>query len=123
MGRPLAAAVTRYMGRVLPARKVLWGFADATFPSIFPPERNGRPRRGLQEMTHISTQKMPSEDVLRAKLDMLRQEHRDLDEAIRALEDRQTSDALTIRRLKKQKLGLKDQITLLEDQITPDIIA
>jgi hypothetical protein len=60
---------------------------------------------------------------LRVKLEVLRCEHRDLDDAIRALEDRGTGDQLTIRRLKKQKLVLKDKIAAVEDQITPDIIA
>jgi hypothetical protein len=63
---------------------------------------------------------MAQDDVLRVKLQVLRREHRDLDEAIAALQER---DMLTLRRLKKQKLHLKDQITQLEDQVTPDIIA
>ncbi len=54
---------------------------------------------------------------------MLRAEHRDLDERIVRLEAEQSSDQVTIKRLKKQKLLLKDRITSLEDQITPDIIA
>lgn len=66
---------------------------------------------------------MAQDDVLRVKLQVLRREHRDLDEAIEALQDRASADMLTLRRLKKQKLHLKDQITLLEDQVTPDIIA
>lgn len=66
---------------------------------------------------------MSHEEVLRVKLQKLRDEHRDLDEAIEALEARRTADQLTLRRLKKQKLGLKDRIALLEDQLTPDIIA
>ena len=70
---------------------------------------------------HSST--MDSEDILRVKLGLLRQEHRDLDEAIRALQDRATADPLTMQRLKKQKLGLKDRIAKIESQLTPDIIA
>ena len=66
---------------------------------------------------------MMSDEVLRVKLAVLRREHRDLDEAIRALEDSGRGDPLTIRRLKKQKLQLKDRIALLEDRLTPDIIA
>jgi len=66
---------------------------------------------------------MEAEDVLRLKLEQLRREHRDLDEAIHALQSRGTADQLTLRRLKKQKLGLKDRIALLEDRLTPDIIA
>ncbi|MDJ1009010.1 MAG: DUF465 domain-containing protein [Paracoccaceae bacterium] len=76
------------------------------------------------EGPHISPAvEMDAEDVLRARLEGLRREHRDLDEAIGALEARGTGDPLTIRRLKKQKLGLKDQIRILEDRLTPDIIA
>lgn len=66
---------------------------------------------------------MAAEEVLRVKLEALRREHRDLDEAISALEAKGTGDPLTIRRLKKQKLGLKDRIQALEDRLTPDIIA
>lgn len=66
---------------------------------------------------------MQREEVLRIKLELLRQEHRDLDEAIHALHGRGTTDALTLQRLKRQKLALKDQIAQIEDQITPDIIA
>lgn len=74
-------------------------------------------------MTKQPPEKMAREDVLRVKLAALQAEHRDLDDAIRALEDKGTGDMFTIRRLKKQKLGLKDRIARLEDQITPDIIA
>ena len=66
---------------------------------------------------------MSPEEVLRVKLKVLRREHRDLDEAITALQERATADQLTVKRLKKQKLGLKDRIQALEDQLTPDIIA
>lgn len=62
-------------------------------------------------------------DILRVKLEILRREHRDLDEAIDALHARGPLDILTIQRLKKQKLALKDQITHIEDRILPDIIA
>jgi hypothetical protein len=60
---------------------------------------------------------------LRHKLAQLRQEHRDLDEAIIALEALAERDQLRLTRLKKRKLGLKDEITRLEDQLLPDIIA
>lgn len=66
---------------------------------------------------------MKSEEVLRVELEVFRRQHRDLDEAIRALVERGTSDQLTIQRLKKQKLRLKDKIALIEDLLTPDIIA
>jgi hypothetical protein len=57
------------------------------------------------------------------KLAQLRQEHRDLDEAIQALTASGPFDQLQLTRLKKKKLMLRDQITKLEDQIVPDIIA
>jgi hypothetical protein len=66
---------------------------------------------------------MMTEEVLRVKLEALRREHRDLDEAIHALEEKGTADQLTLRRLKKQKLVLKDRIALIEDRLLPDIIA
>ncbi|MCB1330516.1 MAG: DUF465 domain-containing protein [Maritimibacter sp.] len=66
---------------------------------------------------------MQSDEVLRIELEVLRQEHRDLDAAIAALADRAAADQLTITRLKKQKLVLKDKIARIEDKLTPDIIA
>jgi hypothetical protein len=53
----------------------------------------------------------------------LRQEHRDLDEAIQALIASGPFDQLQLTRLKKRKLFLRDQIAKLEDEIVPDIIA
>lgn len=66
---------------------------------------------------------MKTDEVLRVELEVFRREHSDLDQAIRALEEKRTADQLTIRRLKKQKLQLKDMIALIEDRLTPDIIA
>ncbi|WP_239031753.1 YdcH family protein [Paroceanicella profunda] len=66
---------------------------------------------------------MSREDILRIRLDMLRREHRDLDQAIAALDMEARADILTIRRLKKRKLLLKDEISRIEDTLTPDIIA
>lgn len=63
------------------------------------------------------------EHALQRKLNRLKQEHRDLDSAIRALDLTGKADQLQLTRLKKQKLGLKDQIAQLEDQLFPDIIA
>ena len=56
------------------------------------------------------------ERELRATLMRLQQEHRDLDAAIGA-------HSLQVQRLKKRKLFLRDRITFIEDQLTPDIIA
>ena len=60
---------------------------------------------------------------LKAQLDRLRQEHRDLDAAIEALQTVPGADAIQVQRLKKRRLGLRDRITFIEDQLTPDIIA
>ncbi len=67
---------------------------------------------------------MDETEVLRVELQVLKREHRELDEAIRALEAASgVPDVLTIRRKKKEKLVLKDRIRLLEDRLLPDIIA
>ena len=66
---------------------------------------------------------MKNDEVLRIELEVFRREHRDLDEAIRALNERGTADQLTLQRLKKRKLLLKDRIALIEDRLTPDFIA
>jgi hypothetical protein len=68
----------------------------------------------------------PSEDsdiAIERRLADLREEHKDLDDAIQALEERYQPDMLQIARLKKKKLVLKDEIIRLEDQLMPDIIA
>ncbi|MGN6748505.1 MAG: YdcH family protein [Xanthobacteraceae bacterium] len=63
------------------------------------------------------------EHELRAELARLQQEHRDLDAAIAALQESPGSDLIQVQRLKKRKLLLRDRITFIEDQLTPDIIA
>ena len=60
---------------------------------------------------------------IRARLVELRQQHQDLDAAVAALESQSMPNQLQIARFKKQKLILRDQITKLENQLTPDIIA
>jgi hypothetical protein len=64
-----------------------------------------------------------TEEEMRKRLATLRIEHRDLDAAIAALSAADTSDQLQIARLKKRKLRLRDQISIFEDYLTPDIIA
>ncbi|MGD9783401.1 MAG: YdcH family protein [Hyphomicrobiaceae bacterium] len=63
------------------------------------------------------------EDELREQLAGLRAEHRKLDDEIIEMEGSGSADQLHIKRLKKKKLVLKDQITRIEDQLLPDIIA
>ncbi|MCA1956123.1 DUF465 domain-containing protein [Zymomonas sp.] len=62
-------------------------------------------------------------DAIREQLNLLRQEHRDLDIAIEALALNNPVEQLRLARMKKRKLRLKDEITLLEDGLVPDIIA
>ena len=62
--------------------------------------------------------------TLVALIERLREEHRDLDAAIEALSGAgQAADRLQLQRLKKRKLLLRDKLVLIEDQLTPDIIA
>ena len=66
----------------------------------------------------------PAEEArIRSQIAALREEHQDLDDAVRALESLPMPDQLQIARLKKKKLTLRDQIAKLEDKLTPDIIA
>jgi hypothetical protein len=67
-------------------------------------------------------QRLPDHE-LREMLSRLKAEHRDLDADIVALEASLKTDQLSIKRLKKRKLALKDRITAVEDQLLPDIIA
>src|SRR6188508_641141 len=85
-------------------------------PRYFPRPKEAARSRG---------QPMESEEIreLRATLLRLKQEHRDLDSAINALEESGRADALQLKRLKKKKLYLKDEIARIEDQLLPDIIA
>ena len=62
-------------------------------------------------------------DALRKRLEDLRSEHRDLDDVIARVVEQAPFDQLRVQRLKKRKLVLRDRITFIEDQLTPDIIA
>ena len=61
--------------------------------------------------------------ALEAELARLKQEHRDLDAAIEALETSVAGDQLQVQRLKKRKLVLRDRFSFIEDELTPDIFA
>ncbi|HMM13099.1 MAG: DUF465 domain-containing protein [Parvibaculum sp.] len=63
------------------------------------------------------------EQELRQRLAQLKEEHRDLDSAILALEGSPLPDHLQIKRLKKRKLYLRDRIHEIDDLLFPDIIA
>lgn len=66
---------------------------------------------------------MDEQDVIRRKIETLKIEHRDLDDAIARIAETPPFDQIQIQRLKKRKLMLKDQITRLESKLLPDIIA
>jgi hypothetical protein len=61
--------------------------------------------------------------TLERELQVLMQEHRDLDAAIFALENSDVKEQLQIQRLKKRKLGLKDRIVNISGKLRPDILA
>ncbi len=81
------------------------------------PHESGRPTLSDTSITG------DNDNALRAELERLRQEHRDLDDAIAAMDETGKGDPLRKQRLKKRKLLLKDRIVTLEDRLTPDIIA
>jgi hypothetical protein len=62
-------------------------------------------------------------NALRLRIEQLYLEHRDLDDVITRLVETTPHDQLQVQRLKKRKLYVKDQITALEGQLTPDIPA
>ena len=62
-------------------------------------------------------------EAVKTRLEQLRSEHRDLDDAIARISEAAPFDTLQVQRLKKRKLVLKDLITKLESQLVPDIIA
>ena len=74
-------------------------------------------------MINPSDPALENDEVLQIQLKVIKSEHRDLDDAISALVEKGTADQLTLQRLKKKKLALKDKISRLEDRLTPDIIA
>jgi hypothetical protein len=112
VGHPRKSAHKAAFGK-LPAETFTLGLG---FPIFCP-----KGRKRVAPMNAPS--ELSFEEMLRIKLEVLRREHRDLDQAIHALEETGRPDQLTLRRLKKQKLALKDQIVKIADQLIPDIIA
>jgi len=66
---------------------------------------------------------MLSHEELSARLQSLRQKHCDIDSMIRRVESLHSLDQLGIKRLKKRKLLIRDEISRIEDTLFPDIIA
>jgi hypothetical protein len=90
---------------------------NAIITTAFAPVSSSRAQRPAVAMTK------DEERELREQLARLQQEHRDLDAAIAALASSPASDLIQVQRLKKRKLVLRDKIRVIEDQLTPDIIA
>ena len=65
----------------------------------------------------------PKDIEMRSRLDDLKVEHHDLDDVITSILHQGPNDLLQVTRLKKRKLLLKDEITKIEDELLPDIIA
>jgi hypothetical protein len=65
----------------------------------------------------------PERVALQQRIVELKMEHRDLDTAIDRLAAVAAHDELQLRRLKRRKLLLKDQIARLEREIDPDVLA
>jgi hypothetical protein len=71
----------------------------------------------------MPTATLESAEEIKRRISELNVEHRDLDRAIEALEENPLYDELQLKRLKKRKLMLKDQIFMLQRQLVPDIPA
>jgi len=65
----------------------------------------------------------PDQETLRLQLETLTLEHRDLDDLISDLQAQPYVDQLRLRRLKKRKLALKDQIEKIRSRLIPDLNA
>ena len=61
------------------------------------------------------------ESEIQKRIEVLHEEHRDLDDAIAQMASNPATDQLKLRRLKKQKLKLKDQIAWLASKLIPDL--
>jgi hypothetical protein len=73
-------------------------------------------------MTHQELTDAEREEI-RRQIERLREEHRDLDAAIEALDRVGSTDRLQLQRFKKRKLAVRDKLAMYEDMLTPDIIA
>jgi hypothetical protein len=77
----------------------------------------------VREVIVIDQDGTDDQQMIINKLRQLESEHRDLDDVIERLADDKPFDQLKLQRLKKRKLILKDEMTLLQSRILPDIIA
>ena len=91
-----------------------------TIKTCAPTLRNESPERTRMAQQELSETERAE---LRRQIERLREEHRDLDAAIEALNNAGAADRLQMQRIKKRKLALRDRLAQLEDLSTPDIIA
>ena len=85
-------------------------------------DRSDTPDTPQDELEPETTEESSAEDAA-ALLASLKLEHRRIDQEIDALIETGVADMLKVRRMKKIKLSIKDQISYLENELTPDIIA
>jgi len=71
----------------------------------------------------VNSTDIEEQQILKARLYVLENEHRDLDDVIKRLSEDKPFDQLQLQRLKKRKLVLKDEMALVRSRILPDIIA
>lgn len=64
-----------------------------------------------------------TQEQIKAKLEELKIEHSDLDFSIESIVSQPGFDQIRVQRMKKRKLAIRDEITLLENGLLPDIIA
>ena len=73
--------------------------------------------------TETETPEALSKEDMVSLLERLKTEHRAIDREVKAMIETGVMDMLKVKRMKKIKLAMKDKISFIENQITPDIIA
>lgn len=109
------------MARVAAARTARW----PPGPQPMPPKDSDIDAQGGSDVPPATTDDNVDRDLFRKfeKLRQLRIEHRDLDDVIARLSLDLHVDEIQLKRLKKRKLMLKDQIERYESQMIPDLNA
>ena len=88
---------------------------------LHPPKHDEQVRKSTKK--GLPANEDSSAEVLKAKLQNLLSEHRDLDDVIARLTETGVTNQLQMQRRKKRKLALKDEIARLHALVLPDIIA
>ena len=111
----LYLAIHRWFGMISP--QAAHGSCRQAGRMLIPVRQPRRPYRLGQGANRVD------DPEIRARIEMLKQDHRDLDVAADALRLLPMPDMIQLQRFKKRKLLLKDEIAMLEDLLIPDIIA